>query len=114
LWKAVTGAVAPGWQLDGRDLHLLERAARCADEIAALETVVDEDGPIVVGSRKQPVAHPALQEARQLRLVEMRLLAAVELRDPAAKFAGASPASRRGAKAAATRWAGETRRMRAV
>ena len=32
LWKSISGDVAPGWRLDVRDLHLLERACRIEDE----------------------------------------------------------------------------------
>ena len=94
--------MSPGWELDARELHLLARACRCADELDALEAAVDEAGPVVPGSRGQVVVHPALSEARQLRLVQARLLGAIELADPTA--AGATSSQRRARKAAEARW----------
>ncbi len=79
LWFSITGAVASGHTLDAKALHLLERACRCADEIALLDAQVDEDGPVVKGSRGQPTIHPAISEARLLRLVELRLLGQIDL-----------------------------------
>jgi P27 family predicted phage terminase small subunit len=83
LWLAIIGELEDDWRLDARELHLLERAARCADEMAILEATIDEQGPTVKGSRGQIVVHPALQEARQLRLTQQRLLKDLELVDPA-------------------------------
>lgn len=100
LWADVHAAVAAGWELDERDLHLLGRACSMADRVAALEASLKEDGPIVRGSRAQPVAHPALAELRQLELAQARLLRLLELDPPAAK----TPGSARSTKAAATRW----------
>jgi hypothetical protein len=53
LWYSIIGAVAAGNELDERELHSLERACRCADEIALLEAAVDRDGVTVEGSRGQ-------------------------------------------------------------
>jgi hypothetical protein len=114
LWKSILSDLSDGWELDAREVHLLGRACRCADEIQRLEVIVDRDGLIVLGSKKQPVAHPGLQECRQLRLVQLRLLAALELEDPAVARAALSPASRRAAKAAGARWSREGRRLGAV
>ena len=36
LWKAITADIEPGWRLDARELHLLERACRVEDEVRAL------------------------------------------------------------------------------
>jgi len=41
LWATIIGDLAEGWELDARELHLLRRAFRCADEIAALEVSID-------------------------------------------------------------------------
>lgn len=79
LWESIVGDLAEGWELDARELHLLERACRCADDLAALEAAIDADGPTTTGSRGQTVVHPALGEARHLRLVQLRLLAALDL-----------------------------------
>lgn len=83
LWKSIISELEDGWQLDARELELLERACRCADELAVLEKVIDADGPTTKGSRGQTVVHPALGECRQLRLSIERLLRPLELADPA-------------------------------
>ena len=40
----MVAGVAAGWEFDPRELHLLERACRCADELAELEKAVDAEG----------------------------------------------------------------------
>jgi hypothetical protein len=100
----VLGDLDPGWELDARELHLLGRAARCADELAALEASVDREGATTTGSRGQVVVHPALSEARQLRLTLLRLLSAIELADPRTAGRTATPAQARGRRAAEARW----------
>jgi P27 family predicted phage terminase small subunit len=108
LWRSILGDLDSGWELDARELYLLERACRCADELAALEAAVDRDGTTVTGSRGQTTVHPALSEARQLRLVQLRLLAAIEVADPAVRTA--TPAQARARKAAESRWGTLNRR----
>jgi len=107
LWRSVVRDLAEGWRLDARELHLLERACRIADELCALEQAVDDEGVTVAGSRGQTVAHPALSEARQLRLVQLRLLGALELDDP--EQTHTTVAQRQAAKAAKSRWRGRDR-----
>jgi hypothetical protein len=102
LWAEILGDVGDGWALDARELHLLRRACRCADELAELERVVDEEGEVVRGSRGQPAVHPALGEARQLRLVQLRLLGGVELPDDDDE--PRSAAAVRAQRAARSRW----------
>ncbi len=103
LWKSIISDLDEDWELDARELHLLERACRCADELRELEAALDADGPTVAGSRGQVTVHPALSEARQLRLVQLRLLSALALPDGEARPASAS--SQRARKAADARWA---------
>jgi hypothetical protein len=104
LWAAVLGDLDDGWELDARELHLLQRACRCADELEALERAVDRDGETISGSRGQTVVHPALSEARQLRLVQLRLLSSIEIADPGAAARSGTPAQQRGRRAAESRW----------
>ena len=104
LWKAVLADLDPEWELDARELHFLSRACRSADELARLQQKIDEDGITTEGSRGQTIVHPALSEARQLRLVQMRLLAAIELTDPKAGIRAATPAQARARNAANVRW----------
>jgi P27 family predicted phage terminase small subunit len=110
LWRAILADLADGWELDRRELHLLEQACRCADDIAQLEQAVKRDGATVAGSRGQTVVHPAVTEARQLRIAQARLLGVIELEDPAVVRARMSPASRRAQAAAEARW-GKGRRV---
>jgi len=105
LWSSILADVGDGWRLDARELHLLARACRTADELEALQAVVDRDGVTVAGSRGQVIAHPALAEARQLRLVQLRLLSALEMVDPQAAKRSATPAQARARRAAEVRWA---------
>lgn len=109
LWRSILADLDEGWELDAREHYLLERACRCADELAELEKAVDRDGPTVDGSRGQLTVHPALAEARQLRLVQLRLLAAIELVDPKAAARSATPAQARARRAAEARWEREAR-----
>ena len=103
LWQDVVSDIGGDWSLDARELHLLARACRCQDEMVQLEEAVDRDGATCKGSRGQTVVHPALSEARQLRLVQLRLLTALETEDPDSD--GPEPVvSRRGRKAADARY----------
>lgn len=104
LWRSILGDLGAGWELDARERYLLERACRCADELDQLEVAVDAEGPITTGSRGQSVVHPALAEARQLRLVQLRLLSAIEMADPQGQIS-ATPAQAQARRAANTRWA---------
>src|SRR5581483_4306575 len=98
LWRAILADLQGDWELDRRELHFLERACRVEDQIAELEKAVAEDGATVAGSRGQTVVHPALSEARQLALVQQRLLGSLELSDPTER--PATPAQARGRRAA--------------
>ncbi len=104
LWKAIVASVPASYELDARELHILERACRCADELALLDAAVDRDGLVVRGSRNQPVLNPCLAEARQLRLAQLRLLHELKIDPPAEE----SPGTRAARKAAEARW-GRTR-----
>lgn len=103
LWVTITGDLEPGWELDARELVDLTRACVCADRLAELDRIVREDGMTATGSKGQTVVHPALVEARQLELVQHRLLASLQLADPASASAS-SPTSQRKRRAANARW----------
>ena len=106
LWKSILDdAATAGLALDAREIELLARACRCADEIHELDAAVDRDGVLANGSRGQPVPHPALAESRQLRLLQSKLLGAIELAEPRGSDQPATPASVRARRAAETRWA---------
>jgi len=94
LWEEITGAVAPGWELDGRDVALLARACRLADVEADLRADVERDGRVVSGSTGQPVVHPALKEARQTATAIAAIVAKVEIREPRARTGHLDKAAR--------------------
>ena len=105
LWRSIQNDLEAGWELDARELKLLERACRTEDDLVSLEAIVDRDGATVEGSRNQVTVHPALVEARQLRLVQLRLLSTLELSDPYVKRESSStPAQSRARHAAEVRW----------
>lgn len=104
LWRAISSDVAPGWELTASELDLLDRAARCADELAELEATVDRDGVTVEGSRGQVTVHPALQEARQMRITLLRLLGPIETSNPNDGVRSASFNQSRARHAADKRW----------
>ena len=82
LWRDVLADVAEGWQLDARDLALLEAACRAADRAVALDEAIENDGLMVAGSQGQRVLHPAVGEARLQRQLVAVLLGKVELAPP--------------------------------
>jgi phage terminase small subunit len=100
LWERIIGDLPEHWELDERELHLLESACHVRDQIASLDAAVAADGPFVVGTRGARQVHPGIAEARQLRGAEMRLLRALQLTNPA----DVSPTTRKAQKAAHARW----------
>jgi hypothetical protein len=58
------------------------RSRRTVDVLDQLDAVVRRDGP-VVGGQRGPKAHPALVEARQLKIALARLFGALRLPDGA-------------------------------
>jgi uncharacterized protein with von Willebrand factor type A (vWA) domain len=99
LVEAILEGLPPGIELDERERALFDQAARQADDIAALEADIAEQGIRVPGSRAgHRVLNPAISEARQGRLALGKLLGALELPE------SASDASRRAQRAAETRW----------
>jgi len=100
LWRAILADVPQGFQLDHREIALLERACSCADRIADLDALVKKEGLMVDGSKGQRVLHPGIAEARQQKTTMQRLLQALELGEPAEESVGA----RQARKAAQARW----------
>jgi hypothetical protein len=102
LWFSLTGAVAVGHELDAKSLLCLSGPAAARTRSRRLRSGVDIDGVIVNGSREQPVIHPGVQEGRQLRLVELRLLRQIDLGSDEPERD--TPARRRARHAARSRW----------
>jgi len=103
-----------GYEPDGREAELIDRACSTADAMAALELVLDADGPTTKGSRGQTVLHPAVSELRQQKLVLLRLLGALDFGAAADEQPRSDLASQRGRRAAQARWsrAASTRKVR--
>lgn len=76
LWLSINNA---DWDLDPRELAILERACRQADDVARCEEIVKSDGARAVGSADQPIVSPYLTEARQGRSTLKRLLDSLDL-----------------------------------
>jgi hypothetical protein len=85
LWADVCGGVADDWELDAKDLALLEIAARTADTVAELEAQVAQDGTIVKGSQGQDRLHQAVPALTAARALQARVVAQIELVAPAPK-----------------------------
>jgi len=110
LWRAIVGDLAPGLELDARELALLDAACRQADAVGVLERAVKRDGTMVRGASGQRRLNGAVPEIRQGRIALARLLGEVDL---AGEQAPGTAASRRGRRAADVRWAEHTARKAA-
>ena len=75
LWRAVVDE----YDLSEQELTLLRQAACTADLADRLQTVVDEEGPMVSAKDDGTRAHPALVELRQQRITLARLLVALRV-----------------------------------
>jgi hypothetical protein len=111
LWRAMVNE----FELEDHELALLEAACRQADDLAALEQLIRDDGMKVQGSTGQERLHPAIAEARLARQSLDRLMARFKLpgaEDPATGQPG-RPLSARGRQAQAAankRWSDHRRR----
>jgi hypothetical protein len=90
LWREVTGE----YILEEHELTLLREATRSVDQLDKLDAIARRDG-LVIGGKQAPRMHPAVVEARQLRLVLARVLAALRL---PSGLAGKSPQRRVGVR----------------
>jgi hypothetical protein len=82
LWKAVIADVHEEWELDSKDLHSLEQAARAADRAQELEELIERDGLMIAGSTGQERLHPAISEQRMLRQLSAVLVSKIALEAP--------------------------------
>jgi hypothetical protein len=103
FWTTVTGVYE---DLTPTEATLLEQSCRSLDAIAVLDAAAAAD-PIVVGSKGQPIPHPAFTEARLQRRELARQLDQLGLPDPtgASEAVPSSMQSRKAKKAAESRWA---------
>lgn len=90
------------FEWDVHELVLIEQAARVADQIADLESLLAADGLVVPGSTGQDRLHPAVTELRQHRALLGSLLGRLKVPDWADQ---GKAKSWRHQKAAESRWA---------
>jgi hypothetical protein len=90
LWKEVNSEF---W-LEEHELTLLREAVRTVDQLDKLDVIVRREG-LVLGGKQERKVHPAAIEARQLRLVLARVLAALRL---PSGLSGKSPQRRVGVR----------------
>ncbi|MGB2738753.1 MAG: hypothetical protein WBC27_12010 [Candidatus Nanopelagicales bacterium] len=98
LWAGITAR----WELDPREVALLTAACKQADDVAALEKVLKDDGLVVEGSQGQPRLNAVVTELRQSRAAVSRLL--IDLRLPSEDAAPLTANQRRASKASLRRW----------
>src|SRR5438309_315332 len=98
LCRAVLADLPASWELDQREIALLELAGRQADDLERLEASIRQLGAFVTGSQGQQVLNPAVAEARQARQAIARLLGQIDLPDEEER--PRSEAGRRGQRAA--------------
>lgn len=101
LVAAFDRALGSDAEWDERELAILDLARRQADDIAALEAVLAEQGPTVAGSMGQQRLNPAFAELRQQRLALGKLLESIRLPDEG--MLGKTPNVKK-VRAAQTRW----------
>ncbi len=103
VWRRILGDLPDEWELDARELLILEAAARQADLNRALEVALSEDGVRVLGSSGQPRLNAVATELRQGHVALGKLLEALAL--PGDEGGGALTAQQKRAQAAAdARW----------
>jgi len=102
VWDAIVSDVGDAFELDARELVVLEAACRQADTNRQLEDVIEAGGLIVEGSQGQPRMSAAVTELRQGRLALERLLASLALPDEDGRVLTAG--QRRAQAASQARW----------
>lgn len=75
LWLAVNGE----YELEEHERGLLMEMCRTVDMLDRLAALVEAEGEMVTGADGGRKMHPALVEARQLRIAYARLAAALRL-----------------------------------
>lgn len=98
LWRRLVGV----FEFAEHELALLEVACRQADDVAALEALIREQGLVVEGSAGQQRLSAAVTEVRQGRLALAKILGALALPDENDK--PMTESARRAQHAARARW----------
>lgn len=92
------------YDLDARDAPVLLELCRTLDEIELLTEAVARDGVVTVGSKGQPVEHPAMAGLRAHRVVLDRLFVRLGLPSTEDEEAPLTQTQIRAKAAAAARW----------
>lgn len=100
LVASLSASLPEDVEWDERETALLDLARRQANDIAALEALLAEQGPVVTGSTGQDRLNPVFAELRQQRLALGKILGDVKLPD---EGLGASK-NAKAQRAAQTRW----------
>jgi hypothetical protein len=101
LWHSVVGEYA----LRTDEQALLAELAHCADEVIALREAIGGEY-VVAGSKGQPRPNPLVTTLHATRTLMIRLASQLGLPDEDEEPSKATPAGRRAAHAARSRWAG--------
>ncbi len=109
VWRRILADVPEEWELDAREMVILEAAARQADLNRALEAAFAEDGVMVMGSQGQARMNAVATELRQGRIAVEKLLSSLAL--PGEDGHTMTAAQKRAQAAAESRW-GRGRRSR--
>lgn len=118
VWRAVlddlsvAGTGGEAWELDARELVVLEAAARQADLNRELEQAIARDGVMVTGSQGQQRMNAVATELRQGRIAVEKLLSALAL--PNEDGRAVTAAQKRASTAAQARWGQRGRRRGAA
>jgi hypothetical protein len=74
-------ALPEGVEWDERELAMLMLAQSQANDIQALEGVLEDQGAVIIGSTGQQRLNPVFAELRQQRLALSKILAEIKLPD---------------------------------
>jgi phage terminase small subunit len=88
LWRDTHESVAEGWQLDAKDLALLEEACRLRDTAARLARRVDREGSTLTGPDGKVGVHPLLRELRMTRQLIAQTMHKVQIAPPTLRTGG--------------------------
>ena len=75
-------SVTTTWDLHPGAVEMLLMACEVRDQIEETNRIVKAEGILTTGSRGQPIAHPAVQLGKQLRVTFANLMAKLELEYP--------------------------------
>lgn len=102
VWQRILADLGEDWELDARELLILESACRQADLNRRLEDAIAKDGVRVMGSQGQPRMNQMATELRQGRVAFEKLLASLAL--PGDEGNPTTASQKRAQTAALARW----------